>query len=30
MALHLVARLAGSELAEATARQMDVPYRGEA
>jgi transcriptional regulator GlxA family with amidase domain len=30
MALHLVARLAGSELAETTARQMDVPYRGEA
>lgn len=29
MALHLLARLAGSELAEATARQMDVPYRSE-
>ncbi len=28
--LHLVARLAGSQLAEATARQMDVPYRTEA
>ena len=27
MSLHLVARLAGAELAEATARQMDVPYR---
>lgn len=26
MSLHLVARLAGRELAEATARQMDVPY----
>lgn len=30
MALHLVARCAGSELAQATARQMDVPYRSEA
>jgi len=30
MSLHLVARLAGSELAEATARQMDVPYRSKA
>lgn len=30
MSLHLVARLAGAELAEATARQMDVPYRSEA
>jgi transcriptional regulator GlxA family with amidase domain len=30
MSLHLVARLAGSQLAEATARQMDVPYRSEA
>ena len=29
MSLHLVARLAGGELAEATARQMDVPYRSE-
>jgi len=29
MSLHLVARLAGSQLAEATARQMDVPYRGD-
>jgi transcriptional regulator GlxA family with amidase domain len=29
MSLHLVARLAGSELAAATARQMDVPYRGD-
>ena len=29
MSLHLVARLAGSRLAEATARQMDVPYRSE-
>jgi transcriptional regulator GlxA family with amidase domain len=27
MSLHLVARLATPELAEATARQMDVPYR---
>lgn len=27
MSLHVVARLAGAELAEATARQMDVPYR---
>lgn len=27
MSLHLVARLAGVELAQATARQMDVPYR---
>lgn len=27
MSLHLVARLAGAELAEATARLMDVPYR---
>ena len=30
MSLHLVARLAGCELARATARQMDVPYRNEA
>jgi transcriptional regulator GlxA family with amidase domain len=30
MSLHLVARLAGSELAQATARQMDVPYRAAA
>ena len=30
MSLHVVARLAGAELAEATARQMDVPYRNEA
>jgi transcriptional regulator GlxA family with amidase domain len=30
MSLHLVARLASSQLAEATARQMDVPYRNEA
>lgn len=30
LSLHLVARLAGPELAVATARQMDVPYRGEA
>lgn len=30
MSLHLVARLAGRELAVATARQMDVPYPGEA
>ncbi len=30
MSLHLVARLAGSQLAKATARQMDVPYRSEA
>jgi transcriptional regulator GlxA family with amidase domain len=30
MSLHLVARILGPELAEATARQMDVPYRGEA
>jgi transcriptional regulator GlxA family with amidase domain len=30
MSLHLVARLAGIDLAAATARQMDVPYRGEA
>ena len=30
MSLHLVARFAGRELAEATARQMDVPYRAEA
>ena len=30
MSLHLVRRLAGDELAEATARQMDVPYRTEA
>lgn len=30
MSLHLVARLAGAELAAATARQMDVPYRSEA
>jgi transcriptional regulator GlxA family with amidase domain len=29
MSLHLVARLSGVELAHATARQMDVPYRGE-
>lgn len=27
MSLHLVARLAGSQLAQATARQMGVPYR---
>jgi transcriptional regulator GlxA family with amidase domain len=30
MSLHLVARLASRQLAEATARQMDVPYRSEA
>jgi len=30
MSLHLVARLASAELAQATARQMDVPYRGDA
>lgn len=30
MSLHLVARLASAELAQATARQMDVPYRAEA
>ena len=30
MSLHLVARLAGNQLAEAAARQMDVPYRSEA
>ena len=30
MSLHLVARLAGAELAQATARQMDVPYRPDA
>jgi len=30
MSIHLVARLAGSRLAEATAKQMDVPYRSEA
>lgn len=30
MSLHLVARLAGVELARATARQMDVPYRADA
>ncbi|THF65272.1 DJ-1/PfpI family protein [Pseudothauera rhizosphaerae] len=30
MSLHLVARFAGQQLAEATARQMDVPYRVEA
>jgi len=30
MALHLVARLKGVELAQATAKQMDVPYSGEA
>jgi transcriptional regulator GlxA family with amidase domain len=30
MSLHLVARLASKELAIATARQMDVPYRAEA
>lgn len=30
MSLHLVARLAGAELAQATARQMDVPYRSDA
>jgi transcriptional regulator GlxA family with amidase domain len=29
MSLHLVARLAGAELAQSTARQMDVPYRGD-
>ena len=29
MSLHLVARLAGGELAKATARQMDVPYQRE-
>ncbi len=28
MSLHLVARLAGQELAQATARQLDVPYEG--
>lgn len=27
MSLHLVARLAGDDLARATARQLDVPYR---
>ena len=26
MSLHLVARLAGTELARATVREMDVPY----
>jgi transcriptional regulator GlxA family with amidase domain len=30
MSLHLVARIAGRELASNTARQMDVPYRDEA
>ncbi|HMW16854.1 MAG TPA: DJ-1/PfpI family protein [Accumulibacter sp.] len=30
MSLHLVARLAGEDLAQATARQMDVPYRSAA
>jgi transcriptional regulator GlxA family with amidase domain len=30
MSLHLVARLVSRELAEATARQMDVPYNDEA
>lgn len=30
MSLHLVARLASKELAIATARQMDVPFRAEA
>ena len=30
MSLHLVGRLVSRELAEATARQMDVPYRSEA
>ncbi|MDE2156841.1 MAG: DJ-1/PfpI family protein [Xanthomonadaceae bacterium] len=30
MSLHLVARMAGRELAMATARQMDVPYHCEA
>lgn len=30
MSLHLVARLVSNELAIATARQMDVPYRREA
>lgn len=29
MSLHLVSRFGGPELARATARQMDVPYRGE-
>lgn len=27
MSLHIVARMAGNELAAATARQMDIPYR---
>ena len=30
MSLHLVSRFAGQALAEATAKQMDVPYRSEA
>ncbi len=30
MSLHLVARFAGEELARATARQLDIPYTGEA
>lgn len=30
MSFHVIRRLAGSALAEATARQMDVPYRCEA
>ncbi len=30
ISLHLVARFAGSGLAQATARQMDVPYRADA
>ena len=30
MSLHLVSRFVGSELAQATARQMEVPYRAEA
>ena len=29
MSLHIVARMAGNELAAATARQMDIPYRAE-
>ncbi|MFT4247377.1 MAG: DJ-1/PfpI family protein [Pseudomonas sp.] len=30
LSLHLVARLAGDDLAERTARQLDLPYRAEA
>jgi len=30
MSLHLVARMAGSDLAMATDRQMDIPFRAEA